>query len=59
MKNAETIIEQTAQELIEEYFRPGNTGFSKTCIKAKLREMATQIVDVIKNQREPIEKVYL
>lgn len=44
MINAETIIEQTAQELIEEYFRPGNTGFSKACIKAKLREMVMQIL---------------
>jgi len=39
----ETIIDGTAQNLIEEYFKPGNTGFSKNCIKAVLRDMVVSI----------------
>lgn len=57
MINTETIIEQTAQELIDSYFYLGNAGFSKACIKAKLREMVVQILrDSEKPHAETIKK---
>jgi hypothetical protein len=40
---AEKIIDDTAHRLIDGYFNSGNSGFSKNCIKAILREMMLKI----------------
>ena len=50
---AEEIIESTARRLIEDYFKAGNTGFSKRCIKAILRDMLNKVREA---QQKPSSK---